>query len=114
MSGFNSSNSGWIGDSNPKGVSNPTKKATNTSTAPFVYSRRYLDWNRHTFHYHATDDQPGSYIGCNVDAHALDEAIDSQDSCHVGAGVTGNIAAYRKQYRLGEMSVQPIFSDSRR
>lgn len=52
MSGFTTENSGFNGIfPNPAGVPNPTRKATNTSTAPWVYSRRYLDWNRLTFAY---------------------------------------------------------------
>ncbi|KAJ8105838.1 hypothetical protein ONZ43_g7264 [Nemania bipapillata] len=52
MSGFTTENSGFDGIfPNPAGVPNPTRKATNTSTSPWVYSRRYLDWNRLTFAY---------------------------------------------------------------
>jgi hypothetical protein len=53
MSGFDETNSGYNGVHNPHGVPNPTRKATSTSTSPFVYSRRYLDWNRYTFEFHA-------------------------------------------------------------
>ncbi|KAI1473468.1 Metallo-dependent phosphatase-like protein [Daldinia eschscholtzii] len=55
MSGFDSKNSGFSGSlPGPTGVPNPTRKATQNSTSPFVYSRRYLDWNRRTFEYHAS------------------------------------------------------------
>jgi hypothetical protein len=57
MSGFDSKNSGYCGASNPCGVPNPTKKATSISTTPFVWSRRYLDWNRYTFMYHTIGKQ---------------------------------------------------------
>jgi 2',3'-cyclic-nucleotide 2'-phosphodiesterase (5'-nucleotidase family) len=57
MSGFNANNSGFTGTSAPKGVPNPSRKATNTSVAPWTYSRRYLDWNRLTFEYHALGSQ---------------------------------------------------------
>lgn len=58
MSGFNKSNSDWTGISpNPRGVLNPTRKATANSTSPFRYSRRYLDWNRATFEFHAAGKQ---------------------------------------------------------
>ncbi|OTA99201.1 hypothetical protein M426DRAFT_325346 [Hypoxylon sp. CI-4A] len=54
VSGFDNKNSGFNGAvPNPVGVSNPARKATQNSTSPFVYSRRYLDWNRRTFEYHA-------------------------------------------------------------
>ena len=79
MSGFDGSNSGFKGAANPDGVPNPTRKAvkvkSNTTTtavatsttasstpssistsSPFVYARRYLDWNRYTFAYHTTAD----------------------------------------------------------
>jgi hypothetical protein len=60
----------------PKGVPNPTKKATPTkpaqatgtvsaivlptskSSSTLRYARRYLDWNRVTFNYHAKGSQP--------------------------------------------------------
>lgn len=84
MSGFDTSNSGYTGVTNPHGVPNPTRKATNTSTAPFVYSRRYLDWNRYTFEYHA--------IGKQDDA-----AFDY----HSGLRVADEITSYREQLKLG-------------
>jgi len=47
----------------PKGVPNPTRKAippnsTATGTSDLRYARRYLDWNRLTFAYHAKGSQP--------------------------------------------------------
>ena len=65
MTGLNSSN--YSGAMVPSGVPNPTKlalsnKSTNDPIATNVgaslkYSRRYLDWNRITFEYHATGSQ---------------------------------------------------------
>lgn len=58
MSGFSANNSGYTGASAPPdGVPSPTRKATNSSTAPWTYARRYLDWNRLTFEYHASGSQ---------------------------------------------------------
>ena len=86
MSGFNNTNSGWTGAKNPHGTTNPTRKATNTSTAPFVYSRRYLDWNRYTFQY-----------------HAIGKQNDDDFDLHSGERVTGEITDYRKQQNLGKL-----------
>ncbi|KAK3677019.1 hypothetical protein LTR78_003224 [Recurvomyces mirabilis] len=71
MSGLNSSH--YRGCANPVGVPNPStpaKKvnstststktvalATSTSASNLLYSRRYLDWNRLTFEYHAEGSQ---------------------------------------------------------
>ncbi|KAK3940521.1 Metallo-dependent phosphatase-like protein [Diplogelasinospora grovesii] len=90
MSGFDSLNSGHTGVENPRGVPNPTRKAiTNSSstTSPFVYSRRYLDWNRNTFVYHA--------VGSGQ--------ADAEFDYHSGLRVTDEIAAYRKQLNLGKV-----------
>lgn len=57
MSGFSANNSAFTGTAVPSGVPNPTRKATNTSTAPWTFARRYLDWNRLTFEYHASGSQ---------------------------------------------------------
>ncbi|KAF7673227.1 calcineurin-like phosphoesterase [Alternaria burnsii] len=59
---------------NPKGVPNPTRSAvvpastrtasasahlpTSSSNSTIRYARRYLDWNRNTFAYHAENSQP--------------------------------------------------------
>lgn len=91
MSGINSSTS--KGNQKPRGVPNPTRKAvklsnvTSTATSPFatsdlVYSRRYLDWNRLTFEYHATGSQ------------------DSTFDYHSGQRVTADITQDRKQLNL--------------
>jgi hypothetical protein len=95
MSGINSTN--FKGNMKPRGVPNPTRKAvkvatasasaalpsaTNTTSSSLVYSRRYLDWNRLTFAYHA---------------------IGSQDSTFdYGSGlrVTNEISAARKRLNL--------------
>lgn len=59
MSGINSTT--FTGNMNPYGVANPTRKAIKTSTNGLLYSRRYLDWNRLTFEYHATDSQASTF-----------------------------------------------------
>ena len=77
MGGIQSSN--YTGNQEPRGVPNPTQKAvkvaasTKTATAPtatasvpagfkdLVYSRRYLDWNRLTFAYHAVGSQSSTF-----------------------------------------------------
>ena len=77
MGGIQSSN--YTGNKEPRGVPNPTQKAvkvassTKTSAAPtatasvpaafndLVYSRRYLDWNRLTFAYHAVGSQSSTF-----------------------------------------------------
>ncbi|KAI1214510.1 Metallo-dependent phosphatase-like protein [Annulohypoxylon truncatum] len=86
MSGFNSNNSGYHGVvPGPAGVPNPTRKATQNSTSPFVYSRRYLDWNRRTFEYHA--------------ATRYDKKFDYSN----GLAVTAEITKYRKQLNLTDV-----------
>lgn len=83
MSGFNESNSHWTGVSpNPRGVPNPTRKATANSTSPFRNSRRYLDWNRATFEFHA--------VGKQVDESP-------------GLLTTADITKYRDQLQLSEV-----------
>lgn len=72
MSGIKSST--FKGNLNPRGVPNPTRKAIKvpsatqsaTAVAPYsssslVYSRRYLDWNRLTFAYHAVGSQDHTF-----------------------------------------------------
>jgi hypothetical protein len=83
MSGFDDKNSGWKGVTNPRGVANPTRHAVNGSTSPWVYSRRYLDWNRATFTYHAA-------VGNDFDLHS-------------GQRVTKEITDIRTQQRLGDV-----------
>ncbi|KAI5923859.1 Ser/Thr protein phosphatase family protein [Camillea tinctor] len=86
MSGFDSGNSGYNGiQTNPAGVPNPSRKATENSTSPFVYSRRYLDWNRRTFEFHA--------------ATWYDHNFDYDN----GLETTAEIANYRTQLNLGEV-----------
>ncbi|KAJ8119665.1 hypothetical protein O1611_g10560 [Lasiodiplodia mahajangana] len=86
MSGFTEQNSGFNGIfPNPAGVPNPTRKATNTSTSPFVYSRRYLDWNRQTFAYHAET--------------WYDHTFDYDN----GRATTSDITKYREQLNLEEL-----------
>ena len=68
MSGIQSSS--YNGTMKPSGVPNPTMKAvkvatgtasvalaSSTSASNLTYSRRYLDWNRLTFEYHAGGSQ---------------------------------------------------------
>ncbi|KAI1414217.1 Metallo-dependent phosphatase-like protein [Hypoxylon sp. FL1857] len=86
MSGFDGKNSGYNGIMpGPAGVPNPTRKATQNSTSPFVYSRRYLDWNRRTFEYHA--------------ATWYDKSFDYNN----GLAVTADITKYRKQLNLTDV-----------
>lgn len=72
LSGIQSSH--YRGSMSPRGVPNPTMKAKNvgtstasaglassTSTSNLTYSRRYLDWNRLTFEYHAAGSQIKSF-----------------------------------------------------
>lgn len=84
MSGFDSSNSGYKGVKNPHGVPNPTRPAKEGSKSPFVYSRRYLDWNRKTFIYHTKQ---------------TEAAFDY----HSGLRVTGEITKDREDLKLGEV-----------
>ncbi|KAI2641922.1 Metallo-dependent phosphatase-like protein [Hypomontagnella submonticulosa] len=86
MSGFASDNSGYVGiQPGPAGVPNPTRKARQNSTSPFVYSRRYLDWNRRTFEYHA--------------ATWYDHSFDYNS----GLAVTAEVTKYREQLKLGQV-----------
>ncbi|CAJ2508062.1 Uu.00g092480.m01.CDS01 [Anthostomella pinea] len=86
MSGFNADNSGYDGISpNPAGVPNPTRKATTNSTSPFLYSRRYLDWNRRTLEYHA--------------ATWYNDSFDYDN----GREATAEVTSYRKQLNLEDL-----------
>ena len=80
MSGINSST--FTGNQKPRGVANPSRKASNTSSSSLVYSRRYLDWNRLTFEYHATKSQASTF------------------DYHSGLRVTDDISAARKKLNL--------------
>ena len=87
MSGINSST--FHGNVKPRGVPNPSTPAivknsstsnTGASSAPLpgalVYSRRYLDWNRLTFEYHATGSQESTFdyhSGQRVTSEILDD-----------------------------------------
>ncbi|KAL8739671.1 MAG: hypothetical protein Q9190_007546, partial [Brigantiaea leucoxantha] len=89
MSGINSST--FTGNQKPRGVPNPTQKAvkvvngTSTptdSSSDLVYARRYLDWNRLTFAYHAVGSQSNTF------------------DYHSGQRVTAEITADRKALNL--------------
>ena len=96
MSGIKASN--YTGLANPHGVPNPTQKAVKvstptgtaitgppTSTSPassLVYFRRYLDWNRLTFAYHAVGSQSNTF------------------DYHSGERVTVDITNIRKELNL--------------
>lgn len=83
MSGINSST--YTGNVKPRGVPNPSRFATNSSTSGIVYSRRYLDWNRLTFEYHATSSQASTF------------------DYHSGVRVTQDITDVRKALNLGSL-----------
>ncbi|KAK4176092.1 5'-nucleotidase [Triangularia setosa] len=122
MSGFNSSNSGFTGPPNPDNVPNPNrtanpavspkpidKKRQLTTASPFLYSRRYLDWNRLTFDYHA----PGSQFLQNSDtlSHPPNLLASSPSSSSntsfplkpAGAQVSSSITTHRQQMGLGKV-----------
>ncbi|KAK7729809.1 hypothetical protein SLS53_009177 [Cytospora paraplurivora] len=88
ISGFSANNSGFTGASAPSGVPHPTRKATNTSTTPWTYSRRYLDWNRLTLEYHAS----GSQINYTTNDAAFDTPL--------GLNTTQTITEYRQELNL--------------
>lgn len=93
MSGIKSTH--YRGTMNPKGKPHPTMKAkkvgtntasahlsTSTSTSNLTYSRRYLDWNRLTFEYHAQGSQVKTF------------------DTSLGVSVTKNITTTRKELNL--------------
>ncbi len=104
MSGISSTN--FKGNVNPRGVPNPTMKAiknatstgsatassasatcatkSSSSSPSILYSRRYLDWNRVTFAFHATGSQDGY------------KTFDT----HSGERVTTEITADRRKLNL--------------
>lgn len=92
MSGFNASNSNYTGASTPPaGVSAPARKATTDNTsdgAPWTYARRYLDWNRLTFEYHAS----GSQTNSTTTAAGFDTAA--------GQNTTALLYGYRQQLSI--------------
>lgn len=85
---------------NPKGVPNPTKRAvappstgtasaklpSSTTPSNLRYARRYLDWNRLTFSYHAKGSQP--YTSFNTDK---------------GLAVTSDITSERQKLNLTDL-----------
>ncbi|KAH6643563.1 Metallo-dependent phosphatase-like protein [Boeremia exigua] len=84
---------------NPKGVPNPTQSAvpppsngtgaalpTSTSPSTLRYARRYLDWNRRTFAYHAKGSQ-------NMDAFGTPK----------GASVSSSITTERARLNLTKL-----------
>ena len=100
MSGFNSLNSNFSGPANPKEhPEHPNRKTTVNSTSPFLYSRRYLDWNRLTFEYHAPGSQvrPGQHSpGPTV--HPRDEEVRP-----FGLNTSNHITAERDRLGLGRV-----------
>jgi len=93
MTGVNSSN--YHSSAKPLGVPNPTRRAvaastgtasinSSSSTAPssMLYARRYLDWNRLTFAYHAVGSQDNTF------------------DTHTGRVVTSQISADRQHLNL--------------
>lgn len=90
MSGFSADNSGWTGAAadapltlaGDVAVPRPSRPATTenaTSTAPWRYSRRYMDWNRLTFEYHAS----GSQTNYSVDPGAFDVAAGTETTAQI-------------------------------
>ncbi|KFG82166.1 putative calcineurin-like phosphoesterase [Metarhizium anisopliae] len=84
ISGFDSSNSGFHGVRHPHGVPNPTRPAREGAKSPFVYSRRYLDWNRKTFLYHS-------------------KQTEKTYDYHSGLRVIGDITRDREELKLGQV-----------
>ncbi|MCJ1284851.1 hypothetical protein MMC26_004188 [Xylographa opegraphella] len=94
MSGINSST--YTGVAQPRGVPNPTQPAIKVSKttasagvpsptgafAKLVYSRRYIDWNRLSFAYHAVGSQSNTF------------------DLHSGLRVSSDITTLRKQLNL--------------
>lgn len=88
MTGINSST--YHGNKKPRGVPNPTQPATNVtngtgsnaSASGLLYQRRYLDFNRLTFAFHAIGSQANTF------------------DYHSGQRVTSLITADRKELNL--------------
>lgn len=93
MTGINSTNYG--GNVKPSSVPNPTRKAvatytgnastalsTATNSSSVLYARRYMDWNRLTFAYHAAGSQDNTF------------------DTHTGRVVTSQITADRQLLNL--------------
>lgn len=91
------------GTTKPFGVPNPSQPAVSvaatatasakiskpTKTAQYLYSRRYLDWNRLTFAYHANGSQD----------HSFGYKKETFDTPH-GLDVTSSIEAFRTKENL--------------
>lgn len=108
MSGFNPSNSNFSGPANPKEhPDHPNRKTTVNSTSPFLYSRRYLDWNRLTFEYHAPGSQvrPGQHSpGPTV--HPRDDKNRNprdEETRPLGLQISNHITAERARLGLGKV-----------
>ncbi|PFH55572.1 hypothetical protein XA68_18029 [Ophiocordyceps unilateralis] len=84
MAGFNSSSGRYAKVAKSLGVGSASRPARPGSGSPFVYSRRYLDWNRKTFVYHSKRE---------------DKTFD-HDS---GRRLTGHITKVRDELRLGDV-----------
>ena len=95
MSGIESSN--YTGNKEPRGVPNPTQKAvkvggtnstgvsttsTSDTSSELVYFRRYLDFNRLTFSFHAVGSQSSTF------------------DYHSGLRVSADITAIRQEFNL--------------
>ncbi|KAK3996007.1 Metallo-dependent phosphatase-like protein [Cladorrhinum sp. PSN332] len=100
MSGFNLSNSNFTGSSNPQDTPNhPNRTATVNSTSPFLYSRRYLDWNRLTFEYHA----PGSQVKPGQLSKRTEPHPRGEEAAQAGLQVTDHITNERTRLGLGRV-----------
>lgn len=84
MMGFNQTNSGYTGSSPSCASPHPLRKATNATSSVWSYARRYLDWNRVTFEFHALGSQTNQ---SNFDTTA-------------GLNTTAEITAYREELNL--------------
>lgn len=84
MTGFNASKSRYSGASQPQGVAQACRPARPGSKSQFVYSRRYLDWNRKTFVFHSQRE---------------DKTFDLAS----GRRLTGHISKVRDELRLGDV-----------
>jgi 2',3'-cyclic-nucleotide 2'-phosphodiesterase (5'-nucleotidase family) len=84
MTGFNQTNSGYNGStlngSSPHPT--PTRPATSNIDSVWSYARRYLDWNRLTFEFHASGSQTNPF----------DTAA--------GLSTTAEITSYREKLNL--------------
>lgn len=100
MSGLNSST--YTGSRKLRNVPNPTRKATSNSTSDLVYSRRYLDWNRRTFEYHAASSQADTF-----DFHSGDRVSDTITDIRKNLNITYLFGCAPDTYCI---SCQPIES----